>query len=268
MTASQTSPGATSVAPRRGIKRVADTNVVLEGAGVPVRRALPSRTATYASVDPFLLLDHFKAEAQMLEGGFPPHPHRGFEIVTYFLQGAGSHSDNLGNNGLVQAGGLQRITAGRGMWHGEGSGGAPGPMEGLQLWINLPRSEKGIAPEYQGVEAAELPVRQEGDARVKTLVGEGAPTTVRTPVVYYDVTVPAGGTTELVLPEDTQGFVYVLAGDGRFGDPAAAVAAGQLAVLGQNGPLPVTAGAEGIRFVVAAGTAIGEQPRWNGPYVD
>jgi quercetin 2,3-dioxygenase len=268
MTASQTAPGTASVSPRRGITRVADTNVVLEGAGVPVRRALPSRTATYASVDPFLLLDHFRAEAEMMEGGFPPHPHRGFEIVTYLLAGAGSHSDNMGNSAVVQAGGLQRITAGRGMWHGEGPGGPPGPMEGLQLWINLPRSEKGIAPEYQGVEAAALPVRPVGDAQVKTLVGEGAPTTVRTPVVYYDVTVPAGGSAELPLPEDSQGFVYLLSGDGRFGDPGEAVTAGQLAVLGRSGALPFTAGADGVRFVVAAGTAIGEQPRWNGPYVD
>src|SRR5262245_36779674 len=113
----------TAAGTRRSVERVAETQVVMEGAGVPVRRALPSRVATYNLVDPFLLLDHFRADTRAMEGGFPPHPHRGFEIVTYVVEGAAAHSDSEGNEGVVRAGGLQRITAGRGIWHGEGSGG-------------------------------------------------------------------------------------------------------------------------------------------------
>jgi quercetin 2,3-dioxygenase len=258
----------TAAGTRRSVERVAETQVVMEGAGVPVRRALPSRVATYNLVDPFLLLDHFRADTRAMEGGFPPHPHRGFEIVTYVVEGAAAHSDSEGNEGVVRAGGLQRITAGRGIWHGEGSGGEPGPMEGLQLWINLPRREKGIPPGYQGVEAEQLPVRQVGDARVKTLVGEGAPTALHTPAVYYDVTVAPGGKAELPLPEGDQGFAYLLTGDGRFGENGEPVGAAQLAVLGPGGALPVEAGPQGVRFVLAAGRPVREQPRWNGPYVD
>jgi quercetin 2,3-dioxygenase len=258
----------TAAGTRRTVQRVADTQVVLEGAGVPVRRALPSRTAPYASVDPFLLLDHVQADSRTMGEGFPPHPHRGFEIITYLLAGGAAHSDSEGNQGVVHAGGLQRITAGRGIWHGEGPGGEPGPMEGLQLWINLPRRDKGIPPAYQGVEGARLPQARIGDATVKTLVGEGSPTTLHTPAVYYDVTVPAGGQTELPLPDGYQGFAYVLEGQGQLGENRQAVGAGQLAVLGQDGALPAGAGAEGLRFVLAAGTPYHEAPRWNGPYVD
>src|SRR6266508_6742247 len=101
---------------------VADAQTVIEGAGVPVTRVLPSREATYGLVDPWLLLDEFKMESFGGGESFPPHPHRGFEIVTYMIKGASHHTDSEGNSGEVQSGGLQRITAGRGMWHGEGGG--------------------------------------------------------------------------------------------------------------------------------------------------
>jgi redox-sensitive bicupin YhaK (pirin superfamily) len=264
MTSSAVTAGAA-----RAVPLVADSHVVMEGAGVPVRRALPSRVATYERVDPFLLLDHFRADPRTMGEGFPPHPHRGFEIVTYILEGAASHSDSEGHEAVVHAGGLQRITAGRGIWHGEGPGAdTAGPLEGLQLWINLARRDKQIPPAYQGVEAEGLPGRKVGDASVKTLVGEGAPTELHTPVVYYDVSLPAGGTTELPLPEGFQGFAYVLAGEGSFGTNGQPATAGQLAVLGPGGPLPVSAGEGGLRFVLAGGRPYHEQPRWNGPYVD
>ena len=118
------------------------------------------------------------------------------------------------------------------------------------------------------MESAELPQGQVGDATVKTLVGEGSPTTLHTPAVYYDVTVPAGGQTELPLPDGYQGFAYVLEGRGSWARTRQAVTAGQLAVLGQEGCCRPPAGAEGLRFVLAAGTPYHEAPRWNGPYVD
>lgn len=264
MSASPTTTGAL-----RRVERVADSHVAMEGAGVPIRRALPSREATYGSVDPFLLLDHFQSDTRTMGEGFPPHPHRGFEIVTYVTDGSMAHSDSEGNHGVVHAGGLQRITAGRGIEHGEGPGGQPGPIGGLQLWINLPRRLKGVPPGYQGVEAADLPVAQVGGALVKTLVGEGSPVTLQTPAVYYDVTVPAGERAELPLPDGYQGFVYALSGSGRLGSNGEPVTAGQLAVLGATGSLPVEGdGPDGLHFVLGAGVPQREQPRWYGPFVD
>lgn len=255
---------------------VADAHTVMEGAGVPVTRVLPSREATYAMVDPWLLLDEFKMDSFGGGESFPPHPHRGFEIVTYMIQGSGNHTDSEGNSGEVRAGGLQRITAGRGMWHGEGGGSGPaGPVHGLQLWINLPRAQKQIPPGYQAVQAEQLPEKTLGDARVKVLVGEGSPTELQTPATYLDVTVPAGGSVELPVPSEFQGFAYVLDGSGAFGTNDLAAHEKQVVVLGKpepdaqgETPFKVTAGAAGVRFVLAAGRPIRETPRWGGPFVD
>jgi redox-sensitive bicupin YhaK (pirin superfamily) len=241
----------------------------MEGAGVPVRRALPSRQASYRLVDPWLLLDEFRMESAPGGESFPPHPHRGFEIVTYMLRGGGHHTDSEGNSGTVRAGGLQRITAGRGIWHGEGGGGGDaGPVHGLQLWINLAQAQKRIAPGYQAVQPEEIPEREIGDARVRVLVGDGSPTQLQTPALYYDVILPAHGETSLDVPEAYQGFAYLMDGEGAFGSDVAPASAGQLAVLGPGGAFPVRAGANGTRFVLAAGQPHREPVRFNGPYVD
>lgn len=267
-------------APGRAAALVAGSQVVMEGAGVPVRRVLPSRQATYGLVDPWLLLDEFKMDSFDGES-FPPHPHRGFEIVTYMILGAGNHTDSEGNAGEVRAGRLQRITAGKGIWHGEGGGSGPaGPVHGLQLWINLPRADKQIPPGYQAVQAEQIPETSIGDARVRVLVGEGSPTVLHTPAIYLDATLPAGGTTDLPVPVGFQGFAYILDGAGRFGANGLDAAETQVVVLGEatggasgdgasgDGAFPVTAGAAGVRFVLAAARPIGETPFFNGPFVD
>ncbi len=249
---------------------VADSYVVMEGAGIPIRRVLPSRAVPVGLVDPFLLLDHFRMEAFGGEGeAFPPHPHRGFEIVTYMIQGSGSHSDSEGNRGTVPAGGLQRITAGRGIWHGEGSGQGPGgPAEGLQLWINLARAQKGIPPGYQAVQPDAIPERALGDARVRVLVGDGSPTQLQTPVLYYDVQLPPNGEATFDVPAGYQGFAYLLRGAGRFGSNRVVASAGQLVVLGAGRAFPVQADDEGARFVLAVGRPHREPVYFNGPFVD
>ena len=255
---------------------VGDSHVVMEGAGVPVRRVLPSRQATYRLVDPWLLLDEFKMESFGGGESFPPHPHRGFEIVTYMVEGSANHTDSEGNAGEVSAGGLQRITAGRGIWHGEGGGSGPAaPVHGLQLWINLPRAEKQIPPGYQAVQSSEIPEKTVGDARVRVLVGDGSPTQLQTPAIYLDVTVTASGTTALTVPAGFQGFAYVLDGGARFGANGLHAAATQVVVLGPadsaaggDTSFPVTAASEGVRFVLAAARPIGETPYFNGPFVD
>src|SRR5688572_13964941 len=265
---------------QRSAALVAGSHVVMEGAGVPVRRVLPSRQATYRLVDPWLLLDEFKMDSFGGDGeSFPPHPHRGFEIVTYMIRGSGNHTDSEGNAGEVRAGGLERITAGRGIWHGEGGGSGPaGPVHGLQLWINLPRAEKQVPPGYEAVQAEQIPEKTIGDARVRVLVGEGSPTKLHTPAIYLDATLPAGGATELAVPAGFQGFAYVLDGAGRFGANLLQAAATQVVVLGKadnqasgdttDTTFPVSAGTEGVRFVLAAARPIGETPYFNGPFVD
>ncbi|HEU5318925.1 MAG TPA: pirin family protein [Chloroflexota bacterium] len=251
---------------------VADAHTVMEGAGVPVTRVLPSRDAPYRMVDPWLLLDEFKMESFGGGESFPPHPHRGFEIVTYMIQGSGHHTDSEGNSGEVRSGGLQRITAGRGIWHGEGGGSGPaGPVHGLQLWINLPRAQKQIPPGYQAVQAEQIPETTVGDARVRVLVGEGSPTQLQTPAIYLDATLPASGSGALTVPAGFQGFAYVLAGDGSFGANQLAAHERQVVVLGESdvdASFPARAGAQGVRFVLAAGRSVREVPRWNGPFVD
>ena len=260
--------------PPRAAALVGASHVVLEGGGVPVRRVLPSREVPYQVVDPWLLLDDGELEA-LAPGQFPAHPHRGFEIVTYVLEGAFRQEDSEGNTGAVRAGGLLRTTAGRGIWHGEGAGGGPaGPLHALQLWINLPRAQKQLPPATQAVQGAEIPEQTVGAARVRVLVGQGSPARLQTPALYLDATLPAGGATDLAVPAGFQGFAYLLDGSGAFGANGLQAGERQVVVLGQAAQaggetsFPVRAGAGGLRFVLAAGRPIGETPRWNGPYVD
>jgi redox-sensitive bicupin YhaK (pirin superfamily) len=268
--AQQQAQGNRSAGAPREAALVADSFVVMEGAGVPVRRVLPNRDATYRLVDPFLLLDEFRMDTFGDEGqSFPPHPHRGFEIITYMIAGSGSHRDSEGNAGQVRAGGLQRITTGRGIWHGEGGGEGPaGPVHGLQLWINLSQAQKRIAPGYQAVQAEEIPEAAIGDGQVRVLVGDGSPTTLQTPALYLDVTLPPNGATEIDVPEGYQGFAYVMDGDGAFGANRAAARATQIVVLGQGGAFSASAGQQGAHFVLAAARPYREPVRFNGPYVD
>lgn len=259
----------TQVPQARAAALVADSQVVMEGAGVPVRRILPSQEATYRLVDPFLLLDEFRMDSFGNGESFPPHPHRGFEIITYMILGSGHHTDSEGNSGAVRAGGLQRITTGRGIWHGEGGGeGAPGPVHGLQLWINLAQAQKRIPPAYQAVQAEEIPERMIGRARVRVLAGEGSPTQLQTPALYLDVQLPPHGRTEMAVPNGYQGFAYLMDGAGVFGSNRAAAKAGQIVVLGPGETFAAAGGPQGARFVLAAGTPHREPVRFNGPFVD
>jgi hypothetical protein len=248
---------------------VADSFTVIEGPGVPIRRALPSRAVAFQRVDPWLMLDHAALDRATIEGlGNDPgvHPHRGFEILTYLVEGAMRHVDSEGNTDVLRAGDIQRITAGRGIWHGGTL--EPEPAEALQLWINLAHAQKQLPPGYQAVPAAEIPELQVGDATVRVLVGEGSPVKLQTPALYYDVALPAGGTAELDVPERFQGFVYVLKDTASLGSTLAAAHATQIAVLGEGGRLRAQAGPDGARFVLAAGQPQREPVRFNGNNVD
>ncbi len=254
----------------REVRRVVKARDVLEGAGVVVTRAIPSPEVSHQETDPFLLLDDFDSTRIDIEGqAFPRHPHRGFEIITYLLSGLAGHADDLGNESVVRGGGLQRITAGSGIWHEEGpTPEAEEPTRGLQLWINLARRDKGTDPAYQAVQPEEIPVLEEGDATVRVLVGEGSPTRLITPALYLDVTLPARGTYDGKAPPDHRGFTYVLEGGGTFGSNRVPAERGQMLVLGPGEGFHAEAGSEGVRFVLGLGQPHGEPIRWMGPFVD
>ncbi len=256
----------------RPITRAHNPVVVMEGGGVPVHRALPSHEVPYEEVDPFLLLDVFDASEMSSRGegpAFPKHPHRGFEILTYLLSGATTHAGSIGDGTVVRGGGLQKITTGRGIWHGEGPDpGSDEPVRGLQLWVNLARKDKGIDPEYQILEPEAVPVEEQGGAKVRVLVGEPSSIRLRTPALYLDVTVSPGATFRRTIPRDFQGFVYVLSGRGSFGAKGTEGKGGQLLVLGQGDALSAKATNGPLRFMLAAARPRREPVRWNGPFVD
>ncbi|GGI99581.1 hypothetical protein GCM10010885_06080 [Alicyclobacillus cellulosilyticus] len=253
--------------------------------GVAHLRLFPSYTVPY--IDPFLLLDHFAIQHPE---GFPDHPHRGFEIITYVLEGALAHADSAGHESVIPAGGVQKVTAGRGIVHSE-MPGTDGIDSGLQLWINLPRAEKGVDPEYQEVKPSELPETEASGVRIRHLVGGGSPVRVRRPMVYQDVCWLADGTWTLRVPAGHQGFFYVLAGRGEVqaaasapaaatpeasspmanaSDPTAGLAPGDL-IFWTGEPAVVQlhiAGQDGLRVVFALGEPVGERPIFNGPFVD
>jgi redox-sensitive bicupin YhaK (pirin superfamily) len=253
----------------RIIKKVVRAKDTLEGGGVLVGRALPHPSVALEEVDPFLLLD--EAHIDPKGPGFPEHPHRGFEIITYILSGWGSHKDNLGNQGRVETGGVMKLTAGSGLWHGEQAGVEKGAKEvhGLQFWVNLPKSEKKRKPEFQVLQKAEIPEVQAEGSLTRVIVGQGSPLRIVNPMTYLDVTVAPGKAWSWELSPQWQGYAYVLEGSGKFGSTAKEAGKSELALLGAGGNLRVANdGGAPLRFMLAAGKPIGEEVIWNGPFVD
>ena len=177
-----------------------------EGVGVSVNRLFP--VAGKRNHDPFVLWDHFSVPAA---AGFPDHPHRGFEAITYIMQGTMQHRDNLGNASTVSSGGLQRFTAGKGIVHSE-MPSAEGVTRGIQLWINLPQKLKQVEPTYQQVDSDSVPEHTVAGGKVKVLAGEGSPLELLTPVRYLDVSVQSDSMYSDELPNEFQGIIYVVAG--------------------------------------------------------
>ena len=173
-----------------------------EGAGASVRRLFPTQHVRH--LDPFVVFDEFSVA---LPAGFPDHPHRGFEAVTYMLDGAFHHRDNLGNDSIVGAGGAQRFTAGSGLVHSEMPGSAE-TAHGIQLWINLPQSLKQLPPAYQAVQAEDILEVEFDYGRVRHIVGDGGPVTLHTDVRYLDLQFEAPGQWVLDVPADKIGLVY------------------------------------------------------------
>src|SRR5512136_1756420 len=207
----------------RSIYTIIEPQYVIEGADVLLRRSFgPRRSNEY---DPFLLFDHF-AFTDPVEGpilGFPMHPHRGIETVTYMLEGYVDHKDSIGNAGRIGPGDVQWMTSGRGIMHEEMPQPGPAGMAGFQLWVNLPARLKMTAPRYQEVPSARIPeVKRQGGIRIRVIAGKvdgvtGAVTEIAADPTYLDVSVPPGLTFSQPVPRGHAAFVYVFDGEGTIG---------------------------------------------------
>jgi redox-sensitive bicupin YhaK (pirin superfamily) len=285
---------ATDGEPFRGIRSVRQATPVIEGAGVRLRRAFGH--GQEGSFDPFLLFDDFRNDRpEDYLAGFPWHPHRGIETITYVLAGRVDHSDSLGNRGSLRAGDVQWMTAGSGILHQEMPAGDPeGRMHGFQLWANLPASLKMTDPRYQDIASAHVPeVTDDDGTRVRVLCGSfwgktGPVDGIAAAPSYLDVTVPPLRQRTIPVGSARNAFAYVFEGSGSFGDaspprsvktetvgvPEAASAAGtgeignrSLVEFDDGDAIRVRAGEEGIRFLLVSGRAIREPIAWRGPIV-
>jgi redox-sensitive bicupin YhaK (pirin superfamily) len=256
----------------RKVIRVARGVPASDGAGVKLTRVIG--TQGLQNLDPFLMLDAFGSDtAGDYLAGFPDHPHRGFETVTYMLEGRMQHQDNKGNKGDLGPGSVQWMTAGRGIVHSEMPLQESGRMAGFQLWVNLPAKDKMCEPRYQDIPAGDVPVvKSETGATVKVLAGtyggvEGPVKAVATEPTYFDVTLDPQGAFAVSLEENHTSFAYVFEGEVSFGDEATLVKQGQLAVFSTGAGLKAAGGAAGGRFILLAGKPLKEPIAQYGPFV-
>ncbi|MDA8064771.1 MAG: pirin family protein [Thermaerobacter sp.] len=241
---------------RRVTDRVAAAETQ-DGAGARVRRAIGSSRLPY--LDPFLLLDEFSIAPP---AGFPDHPHRGFELLTYVLDGELHHADSTGNREVLGGGALQKIRVGRGLVHSELPG--PGGAHGLQLWVNLPAARKKAEPEYLTLPTT--PEVSDPPAKLRLVAGERTLVNFDRPLLYWDVTLSSGVLLRPV-PADWTLFTYGLEGTARYGPERLAAPAGELLIWSAGDTLRVEATQE-TRFVVVASPPIGEPVHRWGPFVD
>jgi hypothetical protein len=258
----------------REIERQVTGQATSDGAGVRLTRVLTHDLQR--RLDPFLLLDAFGSDdPKEYIAGFPDHPHRGFETVTYMLAGRIRHRDSAGHEGVVSAGGVQWMTAARGVVHSEMPEQENGLMRGFQLWVNLPARDKMSPPTYRDIPAAEIPTfTDEGGVRVKVIAGEahGVAGAVSKPVtepVILDVELPAGHRWAAALPTGHNAFVYVYEGGVRVGERAVPVAAGQMGILTNDPAADGVAlrAAEPSRVLLVAGAPLREPIVQYGPFV-
>jgi len=261
----------------RGVAQVIEPRLVVEGAGVLLRRSVaPSRENP---LDPFLLFDHF-AFNNPIEGplvGFPMHPHRGIETVTYMLEGSVHHRDSLGNSGRIGPGDVQWMTSGRGIMHEEMPRRSPdGNVFGFQLWVNLPAALKMSAPRYQEVQAGDIPAFERDGASLRVVAGEvdgvvGPVRGISARPIYFDVSLAPGAAFEHRVPRGHTAMAYVFEGEGTFGDSGPGpepIAAVRLAVFQDGDTIRARAAdTQPFRFVLIAGAPFGEPIVPYGPFV-
>lgn len=254
----------------RRLQRIIDSIAASEGAGVKLRRSLGARP--HARLDPFLMLDEFFSDdPDDYAAGFPDHPHRGFETVTYMLDGHMQHRDHLGNTGDLGPGGVQWMTAGRGIIHSEMPQQKEGRLRGFQLWLNLPAAEKMKPASYRDIPAGEIPaVALAGGGSARVIAGRlggvaGPVVGGATDAHYFDVRLPADGSAELPLPAGYSAFAYVY--EGSLALPGGEVGPRQAGVLTDGTVLRLPAQAADVRLLLLAGRPLGEPVVQYGPFV-
>jgi len=262
---------------QRTLQRVIPSQAASDGAGVKLRRSIGQ--SPQARLDPFLMLDEFGTEnPEDYIAGFPSHPHRGFETVTYMLDGHMLHEDHLGNRGDLKSGDVQWMTAGRGIIHSEMPQQTEGRMRGFQLWINLPAQEKMKPAAYRDIPSAMIPlVNLPGGGRVKVIAGTlqlaagatpGPIQGLSTAPVYFDVDLPANGVFEHALPPAHNAFLYVYEGGVQVGAVSPRTLPQRSAgVLSEGDAVTVVAQGEGARFILLAGRPLHEPVAQYGPFV-
>jgi redox-sensitive bicupin YhaK (pirin superfamily) len=268
----------TNTATSRTLQRVTEGLATSDGAGVKLRRSLGQGQGS--RLDPFLMLDEFSSDNPGdYIAGFPPHPHRGFETVTYMLDGHMRHEDHLGNVGELKSGSVQWMTAGRGIVHSEMPQQEQGRMRGFQLWINLPAKEKMKPAGYRDIPASEIPVvTLPGGGQAKVIAGtleiDGQPSVagpiqgVSTEPLYFDVALPAGATFSHSVDSGHNVFVYVYEGKLKIGDSAPRALKTQSAgILSPGDRIDVTADEGDARFLMLAGRPLREPVVQYGPFV-
>lgn len=243
----------------------------MEGAGVHLHRVFGFSESP--RLDPFLMLDDFRSDiSEHYRKGFPWHPHRGIETITYVTKGDVEHGDSLGNTGLISSGDVQWMNAGSGIIHQEmPKGDANGAMHGFQLWANLPASQKMMAPRYRGITADQIPqVELENGVTIKVIAGSigGARGPMDDIVIdpeYFDCTVPAGQTFTHKTDPTYTAFIYVIGGIGSTGDQG--LENGKLVLFDEGNQLAVSAAGEPLRFLLLTGKPLNEPVAWQGPIV-
>ena len=275
----------------RPIRKLIQSKPTMEGAGVRLRRAFGFGNTS--DFDPFLLLDDFRNERpEDYLAGFPWHPHRGIETITYVLAGTVEHGDSMGNKGVIGQGDVQWMTAGRGIIHQEMPKGDPdGRMHGFQLWANLPAAQKMMAPRYQELKAGDIPVLKEDDGtEIRIVCGDyrgkrGPVEGVAADPNYFDITVPAGKRKTLAVETTRHAFAYVFGGSGKVCNasgplevpteaagwadthPPAAAENRSLILFDRGDEVTVEAGEKGMRFLLISGKPLNEPVAWYGPIV-
>jgi redox-sensitive bicupin YhaK (pirin superfamily) len=255
----------------REVLRIVEPQTVTDGAGVRLQRSIASSALDY--VDPFLLLDHFGSDNPSdYIAGFPMHPHRGIETVTYMLAGVVNHRDSIGNAGSIQAGDVQWMTAGRGIMHEEMPGHQAGRLSGFQLWVNLPARDKMTEPRYQEVPE----IQHEDGVLIRVIAGEvegttGAVTEIVAEPTYLDVSVPADGSFTQPIARGHTAFAYVFEGqailDGGSVGNGKTVISPKLVVFDDGNYVLVRAGGEPLRFLLVSGKPLHEPVVRYGPFV-
>ncbi len=277
----------------RRVERMFDGAETMEGAGVRLRRMFGNSEVPL--LDPFLLLDNFGSmNPADYVAGFPWHPHRGLETVTYMMNGKTEHEDSLGNKGVIEAGDVQWMSAGSGILHQEMPRRTEGLLSGFQLWVNLPKDRKMETPAYRGVSASAIPVVKEEDGRVVSVIAgeyhrvEGPVRHIPVEPLYIDVTLPPKAVFDLPVHRGHTVFAQTISGSGRFdpvgipeihespaplysgeSDPSkdATCAKGETVLFGDGDAVQITAGEKGLRFLLVSGRPLGEPVAWYGPIV-